>query len=242
MGLFEMLIIAVVALLVVGPERMPETVRGAAMTLGRLKRMFNSTKEEFEKQIGADDIRLELHNEQIMDNLKKMEADFAEIDSDLNKLTQDDEDRLFIEEDNYQDPPEFAVDSVNLKKSQPEEPFAFNEPPAALKPSAVKEPSAVKKPLAIKASVTGNAPPPVTKTQGSENSMSNKEPAANKKPLATTKKVSSKKVSSKQAPAPKLAATTVKKPTDSALSGKQKTTKTGPSEDSAILNENKSPV
>ncbi len=48
-----------------------QTVRGAAMTIGRLKRTFNSTKEEFEKQIGADDIRLELHNEQIMDNLKK---------------------------------------------------------------------------------------------------------------------------------------------------------------------------
>ena len=77
MGLFEMLIIAVVALLIVGPERMPEAVRGAAMTIGRLKRAFNSTKEEFEKQIGADDIRLELHNEQIMDNLKKMEADLV---------------------------------------------------------------------------------------------------------------------------------------------------------------------
>ena len=160
MGLFVMLIIAVVTLLVVGPERMPEAVRGAAMTLGRLKRMFNSTKEEFEKQIGADDIRLELHNEQIMDNLKKMEADFAEIDSDLNKLTQADEDRLFMEEDNYQDPPEFRGEDLHPKKHQPEEPFAFNEPPAD------------------EELTVSNAPPSYVKSQ------TDKEPASNKKLIA----------------------------------------------------------
>lgn len=158
MGLFEMLIIAVVALLVVGPERMPEAVRGAAMTIGRLKRMFNSTKEEFEKQIGADDIRLELHNEQIMDNLKKMEADIAEIDSDLTKLTQDEEDRLFMEEDNYQDPPQFSGDELHSKKTEREEPFAFNEPPVDIEAPASKKTPPVKKPSAKKQPATSKKP------------------------------------------------------------------------------------
>ena len=209
MGLFEMLIIAVVTLLVVGPERMPEAVRGAAMTLGRLKRMFNSTKEEFEKQIGADDIRLELHNEQIMDNLKKMEADFAEIDSDLNKLTQDDEDRLFMEEDNYQDPPEFRGEVLHAKKHQPEEPFAFNEPPADEEFSANVE-------LTV-----SNVPPSYTAPQ------TNKEPATRKKSIAE------KSPSTTETPAPKEAAP------DSELSTQQPSSQTAQSEATTILNKNK---
>jgi len=111
MGLFEILLIAVVALLVVGPERMPEAVRGAAMTIGRFKRMFNNTKEEFEKHIGADDIRLQLHNEQIMENLKKMEQDISDIGDDAAKIANSDIERQFMAQDDYKDPPEIEEDA-----------------------------------------------------------------------------------------------------------------------------------
>jgi Tat protein translocase TatB subunit len=73
MGLFEILLIAVVTLLVVGPERMPETVRSVALTIGRLKRMLSSAREEIEKQVGADDIRQQLHNEAVMDAIARSE-------------------------------------------------------------------------------------------------------------------------------------------------------------------------
>lgn len=63
MGFFELLLIAVVTLIVVGPERMPDTVRSVALTIGRLKRSFNNARQEIEKQVGADDIRRQLHNE-----------------------------------------------------------------------------------------------------------------------------------------------------------------------------------
>ena len=66
MGFFEILIVAVVALLVVGPERMPEAVRTVALTIGRIKRAIQSTKSEIEEHIGADDIRQQLNNEAIM--------------------------------------------------------------------------------------------------------------------------------------------------------------------------------
>ena len=76
MGLFEILLIAVVTLLVVGPERMPETVRSVALTIGRLKRMLSSAREEIEKQVGADDIRQQLHNEAVMDAIAKSDKTF----------------------------------------------------------------------------------------------------------------------------------------------------------------------
>ena len=86
MGLFEMLLIAVVTLLVVGPQKMPEAVRSVALTMGRAKRMFNNARAEIEQQIGADDIRRELHNEAIMEQLAK--DDFVRPSSDEPLLSE----------------------------------------------------------------------------------------------------------------------------------------------------------
>lgn len=72
MGFFEILLIGVVTLLVVGPERMPEAVRSTALTIGRIKRAFHQAREEVEKQVGADEIRMQLHNEEVMENLEKL--------------------------------------------------------------------------------------------------------------------------------------------------------------------------
>jgi sec-independent protein translocase protein TatB len=72
MGLFEIVVIVIVALLVVGPERMPEAVRSVALTIGRIKRFFHHARQEIEKQVGADDIRQQLHNEAVMEQLTKV--------------------------------------------------------------------------------------------------------------------------------------------------------------------------
>lgn len=62
----ELLLIGLVALLVLGPERLPGAARTAGLWIGRLKRSFNAIKQEVEREIGADEIRRQLHNEQIM--------------------------------------------------------------------------------------------------------------------------------------------------------------------------------
>ena len=85
MGLFEILLIAVVTLLVVGPERMPEAVRSTALTIGRIKRMFNNAKAEVEKQVGADEIRMQLHNEEVMASLERVKNDFSSAEKNLEK-------------------------------------------------------------------------------------------------------------------------------------------------------------
>ena len=70
-GFFEILVVAIVALVVIGPERMPETVRAVGLWIGRLKRSMRDTRNEIERQIGADDIRRQLHNEDVMRSLEK---------------------------------------------------------------------------------------------------------------------------------------------------------------------------
>ncbi|WP_323613792.1 Sec-independent protein translocase protein TatB [Pseudomonas putida] len=80
MSFSELLLVGLVALLVLGPERLPGAARTAGLWIGRLKRSFNSIKMEVEREIGADDIRRQLHNEHIL----HMEQEAKRI---LNPLT-----------------------------------------------------------------------------------------------------------------------------------------------------------
>ncbi|GAA6151743.1 Sec-independent protein translocase protein TatB [Pseudoteredinibacter isoporae] len=74
-GFFELLLIAVVGLVVIGPERLPGTLRKLALYWGRIKRSISDTRQEIEQQIGADDIRRQLHNEEVMQRLARAEAE-----------------------------------------------------------------------------------------------------------------------------------------------------------------------
>ena len=68
-GFSELLLIALVTLLVMGPERLPQAVRSISLWLGRLKQMLASARRDLEQEVGMDDIRQQLHNEQIMREL-----------------------------------------------------------------------------------------------------------------------------------------------------------------------------
>ncbi|WP_454256377.1 Sec-independent protein translocase protein TatB [Pseudomonas sp. Marseille-Q8238] len=65
-GFSELLLVGLVALIVFGPERLPGAARTAGLLIGRLKRSFQSIKDEVERELGADEIRRQLHNEQIL--------------------------------------------------------------------------------------------------------------------------------------------------------------------------------
>ncbi|GMG86219.1 Sec-independent protein translocase protein TatB [Biformimicrobium ophioploci] len=69
-GFFELLLIAGVGLVVIGPERLPGAVRSVALQWAKLKRMFAHARAEVEREVGADDIRREIHNQNIMQELE----------------------------------------------------------------------------------------------------------------------------------------------------------------------------
>jgi sec-independent protein translocase protein TatB len=56
-GALELLIIGVVALIVVGPERLPRLARTAGLWVGRARRALSSVKEEIDREIKADELR-----------------------------------------------------------------------------------------------------------------------------------------------------------------------------------------
>ncbi len=72
-GFPELMLVAVVGLLVIGPERLPEALRTLGLWFGRMRRSFISVKTEIEKEIGMDEVRRQLHNEAVMDEMKRIE-------------------------------------------------------------------------------------------------------------------------------------------------------------------------
>lgn len=70
-GFPELVVVSVVALLVIGPEKLPETIRTLSLWIGRVQRSFASIRREIESEIGADEIRQQLHNEGIMKELEE---------------------------------------------------------------------------------------------------------------------------------------------------------------------------
>lgn len=74
-GFPELLLVAIVGLLVIGPERLPEALRTLGLWLGRMRRSFLSVKAEIEKEIGMDEVKRQLHNESIMAEMKRIEAE-----------------------------------------------------------------------------------------------------------------------------------------------------------------------
>jgi sec-independent protein translocase protein TatB len=82
-GFPELLLVSVVALLVLGPERLPEALRTLGLWLGRMRRSFNSVKTEIEREIGMDEIRRQLHNESVMAEMKRIEDEVKSSTADL---------------------------------------------------------------------------------------------------------------------------------------------------------------
>ena len=71
-GFTELLLVGLVGLIVLGPERLPGAVRTAGLWIGRAKRSFSNIKAEVEREIGADEIRRQLHNEHILELEREM--------------------------------------------------------------------------------------------------------------------------------------------------------------------------
>lgn len=86
-GFFELLVVAVVGLLVIGPERLPDTVRTVARWWSGIKRTLHNAREELEREVGADDIRRELHNERIMKELAESRREMEQVISEVGKVS-----------------------------------------------------------------------------------------------------------------------------------------------------------
>ena len=83
-GFPELMMISIVALLVIGPAKLPETIGSISLWIGRIQRSFTDIRREIESEIGADEIRAQLHNESIMKELENTKNTLREVQQDVN--------------------------------------------------------------------------------------------------------------------------------------------------------------
>ncbi|MDR0672161.1 MAG: Sec-independent protein translocase protein TatB [Zoogloeaceae bacterium] len=72
-GFSELLVIGAVALVVIGPERLPGVARTAGRLLGRMRRYVEDVKAEIDREAALDDLK-KLHGE-IVDSARGLERD-----------------------------------------------------------------------------------------------------------------------------------------------------------------------
>lgn len=69
---FELVVIGIVALVVIGPERMPKVARTVGLLLGRAQRYVSTVKADISREMQLDE-------------LKKLQSDIQESASDFEK-------------------------------------------------------------------------------------------------------------------------------------------------------------
>jgi sec-independent protein translocase protein TatB len=75
-GFSELVVIALVALIVIGPERLPRVARAAGLLLGRLQRYVGDVKADISREMQLDDLKK--LQQQVADQAKSMEQSVNE--------------------------------------------------------------------------------------------------------------------------------------------------------------------
>ncbi|GHC24253.1 Sec-independent protein translocase protein TatB [Aidingimonas halophila] len=94
-GFLELLLLGVVGLLVLGPERLPKAARTLGLWIGKIKRTVSGMQREISAQLEAEELRQKLDQQQkkLDDSLKKVKRDvesYAEPDTPADKGTHSD--------------------------------------------------------------------------------------------------------------------------------------------------------
>lgn len=87
-GFFELALIGVVALLVVGPERLPKLARTAGLWFGRARRFVSSVKDDIEQEIRADELKRTLEENKIDNPLKEVVEETRQSFSEIRERTE----------------------------------------------------------------------------------------------------------------------------------------------------------
>lgn len=86
-GFSELIVIALVALIVIGPEKLPRVARTAGALLGRLQRYVSDVKSDIQREMQIEDLkRLQQQVEESARSLEvSVDKELREVETSLNK-------------------------------------------------------------------------------------------------------------------------------------------------------------
>ena len=76
-GFLELLLVAIIAMVVIGPERLPGAARTVGQTIGKVRRFFNNIQRQIEQEVRLDELN------------KKIMTETKDLETKANNLTQD---------------------------------------------------------------------------------------------------------------------------------------------------------
>lgn len=85
-GFSELLVFGIIALLVLGPEKLPQAARATAKGYGKFKRFVGSIQNEIDQQLNLSELRQEMQAEinRISELERRMTQQFADLQSNLS--------------------------------------------------------------------------------------------------------------------------------------------------------------
>ena len=90
-GMWEIAIIFVITLIVVGPEKMPALARKAGLYVGKFKKFVSKIKNDINSEIEAEELKeqLSVKNEELLlsQTLDEAKSDIDEIKHEASKIS-----------------------------------------------------------------------------------------------------------------------------------------------------------
>ncbi|HYN27879.1 MAG TPA: Sec-independent protein translocase protein TatB [Burkholderiales bacterium] len=92
-GFSELLVIAIVALIVIGPQRLPTVARTLGHLFGRMQRYVNDVKADISREMELEELKklqssMEDAARSMRDSVDSVNKEVAETEGELNKLAQ----------------------------------------------------------------------------------------------------------------------------------------------------------
>ena len=86
-GFWEILLILVLALVIIGPERLPGAARKAGFFVGKARRYIEGVRSEVEQELDVNEFKRMLHNQEVQINelQQQIKSDVDEVGSELKK-------------------------------------------------------------------------------------------------------------------------------------------------------------
>ena len=82
-GFSELFLVAIVALLVLGPERLPKAARFAGLWVRRARAQWYSVKSELERELAADELKRSLHDTEAA--MRDIDASMRAVDDEARR-------------------------------------------------------------------------------------------------------------------------------------------------------------
>lgn len=142
-GFWEILLILILALLVIGPERLPGAARKAGFFIGKARRYIEGVRSEVESELDVSEFKRMLHNQEVQINelQQQLKAGADNIGADVKSGVETDQKNDIMsdvpshsfherEEDDDDDETSYGDEDVSTEKKPVENNSAKKQPAA----------------------------------------------------------------------------------------------------------------